>query len=273
MDNESGATQTGRGAEHERIAKDPATPADTLLSLAHDVDPKIRALVAVNPATPLRSLLQLKDDPNPEVRARVGEALIEAAVPMNPATPPATLVQLAAHPDPKVRSWVAGNPSTPLASFIRLLADPDPQVQLSAHLASTRPERLAELEACDSVVMKRWSTADDERLDRWLASPENRTPMAWTPALIPRPGTVIETSVYWWGEWHLRKPHWWRPREGTGDSLARHVYCRLCHRDIGTYRAIRHDERKVYDIVAVHRLSHRAIDTPPGQLWRILDSG
>lgn len=267
--------------ERERLARDPATDPTTLRTLADDGDPAVRALVAANPSTQVFPLLHLARDVQPEVRALADTALKEprraelvtAVIPMDWETPPATLERLALDPNSRIRSRVAGNPSTPAASFIRLLADPDPGVRYAAQLASVRPARLAELEQSDAVVLKRWSSDEDERFDRELARPEN-----WSSAFtesnlthpIPPPGTVVETFGYWWGEWHPRRPRWWRSSAGTGDWLERHVYCRSCRRDIGTYRSLAHDERKVYNPVAPHRLVHRAMDNL--DIWRVRGS-
>lgn len=204
----------------------------------------------------------------------VDKAGLSAA--MSRGTPPDTLDQLASHPEASIRSFVALNPSTPLAVFIRLLADPDPTVRFQAQTESLKPTRLAELEKSDAVAMRRWSAEEDERYDRELARPENWS-SAFTEQNLAHPtppvGSVAENFSYWWGEWRLRKPRWWRSPEGTGDWLERHVYCRSCHRDIGTYRAISHDARKVYDAVAVHRLYHRAGEIPNDPVWRFLRSG
>jgi hypothetical protein len=257
--------------------------ADEATFLGHRPDPpkdeRLRkAPVQFGPVLKEHKARQLMDDENELARVQPGDSADRATrlAALKWDTPPTTLVQLANHPEASIRSRVAGNPSTPVATFIPLLVDPDQGVRYSAQIASVTPARLAELEQSDAVAMRRWSADEDERFDRELAHPEN-----WSSAFteqtlahpIPPPGTVAENFSCWWGEWHPRRPRWWRSSEGTGDWLERHVYCRSCHRDIGTYRGIAHQKRKVYDAVAAHRIYHRAFDNPLDPLWRVLGSG
>jgi len=82
------------------LARNAATPKETLLVLAADGDPNVRWGAASNAATPKAALLALAADGDPSVRR-------EAA--WNAATPKETLLVLAADGDPDVRREAAEN--------------------------------------------------------------------------------------------------------------------------------------------------------------------
>ncbi len=105
-------------------AKNRATPPEVLARLAGDPmeSAVVRRFAAKNPNTPASTLLTL---------AMTGDKALRAAVLRNPSTPPAALEQLATSPEVDFRRRVAANRSTPSPALARLAQDSDEDVRVA----------------------------------------------------------------------------------------------------------------------------------------------
>ncbi|MFF5173579.1 hypothetical protein ACFY3U_13165 [Micromonospora sp. NPDC000089] len=131
-----GATVDGVDARLA-LAQDPATPQLTLIDLAADPSPVVRAAVAIRSDAPAQALRPLTRDHDRHVRE---------AVARNPSTSPANLLRLVRDADRWVRWAVAGNPACDEA-IRRVMADArDKELRgLLAERSDLEPEIAARL--------------------------------------------------------------------------------------------------------------------------------
>ncbi|MGW6820525.1 hypothetical protein [Streptomyces sp. NPDC055005] len=146
----------------------PGLPSETLLSLAEDPDPRVRAAAIDSWSLPrLRPEVRAaaEADPDPQVRKAVARAThVDVPLPTTvegflsetderrrrdaactaPLTP-ALSAFLASHQDDSMRHGAARNPHTPTALALTLATDPDPSVRLAVSLRAdvTEEQRAA----------------------------------------------------------------------------------------------------------------------------------
>ncbi|HET9772110.1 MAG TPA: hypothetical protein VFS16_14550 [Acidimicrobiia bacterium] len=107
------------------VAQNPGCPAPVANRLASDVDPKVRAAAATHPLLAKRNVARLAVDPDPQVRA-----LLIIADEFR--CDEATLRLAAIDPDPRVRFAVALHPRTPPDVLRALAVDRNDQVRQAA---------------------------------------------------------------------------------------------------------------------------------------------
>lgn len=140
-------------------AGNPATPAETLASLAKDRSKVVRRYVAGNPSTPAETLESLAKDRD------VGVQFSVAGNPSTPAETLAVLAGLTGEYHTNVRQAVAWNSNTPAAALTLLAKDERDYVRCAvAGNPSTSPNLLAEL-ANDKHLCVRWEAAKTYTID------------------------------------------------------------------------------------------------------------
>lgn len=143
----------------ERLAANPAAPAEVLTRLAADVERVVEA-VLVNPRLPAEALVQLASS------RHTAKARVDIASHFH--TPASVLAGLATDSEMRVREAVAQNERTPVESLARLMTDNDSLVRAAVAKNSAAPREMLARLVNDPTKSVRLALAQNTNLSEEL---------------------------------------------------------------------------------------------------------